>query len=72
MDGPGTVIDAAELGLTGLAYTAGARVAPGRYRRIDAPARDIDLSDVGTLPASFDGRVAVYIPVAPFAIKAAN
>jgi hypothetical protein len=72
MDGPGSVIDAAELGLTGLAYTAGARVTPGRYRRIDAPGRDIDLPDAGILPASFDGRVAVYIPVAPFTIKAAD
>jgi hypothetical protein len=69
MDEPGTVIDAAELGLTGLAYTAGARVTPGRYRRIDAPGRDIDLTDAGTLPASFDGRIALYVRVAPFTIK---
>jgi hypothetical protein len=72
MDGPGTVIDAAELGLTGLAYTAGARVAPGRYRRIDAPARDIDLPEGGMLPASFDGRVALYVRLAQLAIPVAN
>ena len=59
------VIDASELGLTGLAYTAGTHVVPGRYRRIDAPGRDVELTQPGPLPASFDGRVALYIKVAP-------
>jgi hypothetical protein len=57
------VIDASELGLTGLAYTAGAVVPAGRYRRIDAPGRDVELAGPGALPPSFDGRVAVYLPV---------
>ena len=59
------VIDASELGLTGLAYTAGAIVPAGRYRRIDAPGRDVELTDLGPLPPSFDGRVAVYLPIVP-------
>ena len=65
------VIDASELGLTGLAYTAGSHVLPGRYRRIDAPGRDVELAVAGTLPASFDGRIAVYVKAAPFAAQTA-
>jgi hypothetical protein len=57
------VIDASELGLAGLAYTAGAVVPAGRYRRIDAPGRDVELTASGALPPSFDGRVALYLPV---------
>ena len=65
------VIDASELGLTGPTYAAGSHVAPGRYRRIDAPGRDVELTAAGPLPASFDGRVAVYVKVAPFAARTA-
>ena len=65
------VIDASELGLTGLAYTAGTHVAAGRYRRIDVPGRDVELAQAGPLPASFDGRIALYVKVAPFAAQAA-
>ena len=64
------VIDASELGLIGLAYTAGSHVTPGRYRRIDPPGRDVELTAAGRLPASFDGRVALYVKVAPFAAQA--
>ena len=65
------VIDAAEMGLTGLAYMAGAQVPAGTYRRIDAPGRDVELTAPGRLPASFDGRIAIYIKVAPLAVKVA-
>jgi hypothetical protein len=65
------VVDASELGLTGLAYTAGTHVAPGRYVRIDAPGRDVELTAAGPLPASFDGRVALYVKIAPFAAQTA-
>ena len=65
------VIDADEMGLTGLAYTAGSQVPAGTYRRVDAPGRDVELPDVGRLPASFDGRVAIYVKVAPFAAQVA-
>jgi hypothetical protein len=65
------VVDASEMGLTGLAYTAGTQVAPGRYRRIDAPGRDVEMAASGPLPASFDGRIALYVKVAPFAAQAA-
>jgi hypothetical protein len=64
-------IDAAEIGLNGVAYTAGSRVAPGKYRRVDAPGRDVELPGGGILPASFDGRVAVYVKVTPFSAEAA-
>jgi hypothetical protein len=40
-------------------YVAGQRVLPGRYRQIDCE-REILLEDEDVLPASFDGRVAVY------------
>jgi hypothetical protein len=66
------VIDASELGLTGLAYTAGATVPAGRYRRIDAPGRDVELAAPGVLPPSFDGRIAVYLPVVPSYARGAD
>jgi hypothetical protein len=66
------VIDASELGLTGLAYTAGAVVPAGRDRRVDAPGRDVELTVVGVLPPSFDGRVAVYLPLVPSVGRDAN
>ena len=65
------VIDAAEMGLTGLAYQAGAQVPPGTYRRVDAPGRDVELPVGGRLPASFDGRVALYVKVARFMTQVA-
>ena len=65
------VIDASELGLTGVAYTAGSRVPAGRYRRVDASGRDVEMAEAGPLPASFDGRVALYVKVAPFEAHAA-
>ena len=58
-------MDATEFGLTGSAYVAGSWVPAGRYRRIDAPGRDVQLADAGVLPASLDGRVAIYVPTAP-------
>lgn len=64
-------IDANEIGLNGVAYTAGSHVAAGKYRRVDAPGRDVDLTGGGMLPASFDGRVAVYLKVTPFSAQAA-
>ena len=66
------VIDASEFGLTGLAYTAGAVVPAGRYRRLDAPGRDVELTVVGALPPSFDGRIAVYLPIVASFAQGAN
>lgn len=72
IDKLGYVIDASELGLTGLAYTAGALVPAGRYRRIDAPGRDVEMAAPGALPPSFDGRVALYLPVVPSFARGAD
>ena len=58
------VIDASELGLAGELYTAGSRVPPGRYRRIDGPPREYVFPAGGVLPPSFDGQVALYMPLA--------
>jgi hypothetical protein len=58
------VIDAAELGLEGAVYTAGERVPPGRYRRVDGSPREYVFPAGGVLPPSFDGQVALYVPVA--------
>ena len=57
------VIDASEFGLTGDLFTAGSRVPPGRYRRLDASHREYVLPEGGVLPPSFDGQVALYAPV---------
>ena len=56
-------IDASELGLSGDLYTAGSRVPPGRYRRVDAAHRELLLPEGGVLPPSFDGQVALYAPI---------
>ena len=53
-------IDASEIGLSGMVYTAGTRVPPGRYRRVDRWSREIDLPGGGVLPPSFDGQIALY------------
>jgi hypothetical protein len=48
----------------GRVYLAGQRVAPGRYRRVEpADGRMIELERWDALPASLDGRVAVYLRV---------
>ena len=48
----------------GRVYLAGQRVAPGRYRRVEpADGRTIELARWDVLPASLDGRVAVYLRV---------
>jgi hypothetical protein len=48
----------------GSVYLAGQRVAPGRYRRVEpADGRTIELDRSDVLPASLDGRVAVYVRV---------
>jgi hypothetical protein len=44
-------------------YVAGSRAPAGRYRRLDAPGRDVVLAEPGRLPPSFDGRVALYAPL---------
>lgn len=65
------MVDGAEFGLTGPLFSASTLVPAGKYRRIDAPGREIVLSDPGHLPASFDGRVAVYARIlARFALTA--
>ena len=43
-------------------YTAGQVVPPGRYRDPDR-GRQIILEIEGSLPASLDGRVAVYVSI---------
>lgn len=57
------VIDATELGFRGELYTAGTRVPPGRYRRVDGGSREYVFPEGGVLPPSFDGQVALYVPV---------
>jgi len=55
-----------------LVYVAGHIAPPGRYRRVDAPAgRTIVLEQPDVLPASLDGRVAVYARLAT-ALRAAS
>jgi hypothetical protein len=54
------LIDANELGLPGTVHTAGTTVPPGRYRRVDRWAREIELPNGGVLPPSFDGQIALY------------
>src|SRR5438045_2143221 len=45
-------------------YLAGHLAPPGRYRRVDPPdGRIVVLERADVLPASLDGRVAVYAPV---------
>jgi hypothetical protein len=58
------VIDASELGMIGELFTAGSRVPPGRYRRVDGSPREFVFPAGGVLPPSFDGQVALYMPVA--------
>ena len=58
------MIDAAELGFEGTLYTAGSQVPPGRYRRVEGSEREVVFPDGGVLPPSFDGRIALYSPVA--------
>jgi hypothetical protein len=59
------VIDATEVGLTGVLYVAGSYAPPGRYRRVGPITREVDLPEGGRLPASFDGAVALYARVPP-------
>jgi hypothetical protein len=45
-------------------YLAGQRVGPGRYRRVEpADGRTFEIERADTLPASLDGRVAVYVRI---------
>jgi hypothetical protein len=57
------LIDATELGLPGVLYAAGGLAPAGRYRRIEGHPREVVLTEPGRLPASFDGRVALYARV---------
>lgn len=41
-------------------FIAGQKVAPGRYRLVGSQ-RDVCLDREDTLPASLDGKVAVYV-----------
>ena len=45
-------------------YIAGQKVKPGRYRLVGS-SRAIEISIEDTLPASLDGRVAVYVSETP-------
>jgi len=54
------MIDASEMGLPGTVHTAGMKVPPGRYRRVDRWARELELPAGGVLPPSFDGQIALY------------
>ena len=54
------MIDASEMGLPGSVHTAGTKVPPGRYRRVDRWSRELLLPEGGTLPPSFDGQIALY------------
>ncbi len=58
------MVDGAEIGIAGNLFQAGTFVPAGTYRRVDAPGRDIVLAHPDRLPASFDGRVALYLPMA--------
>jgi hypothetical protein len=57
------LIDATEFGLPGVLYAAGGLAPAGRYRRIEGDGREVVLTESGRLPASFDGRVALYARV---------
>ena len=61
------MIDATEVGMTGVLYVAGSYAPPGRYRRVGASSREVDLPEGGRLPPSFDGSVALYARVPPTA-----
>jgi hypothetical protein len=54
------MIDAAEIGLSGVLYVAGRHAPPGRYRRVTGAPREVELLEGGRLPPSFDGQVALY------------
>jgi hypothetical protein len=54
------IIDANEIGLPGPVHTAGTKVPPGRYRRVDRWSREVELPAGGVLPPSFDGQIALY------------
>ena len=65
------MVDGSEFGMVGPFFAAGTLVPAGKYRRIDMPGREVDLSASGHLPASFDGRVAVYARISmSFALTA--
>lgn len=57
------MIDATEFGLTGVMYRAGMVAPAGRYRRFDKHGRELELAAADVLPPSFDGTVALYVPV---------
>jgi hypothetical protein len=54
------MIDAAEVGLSGVLYVAGRHAPPGRYRRVTGAPREVEVTEGGRLPPSFDGQVALY------------
>jgi hypothetical protein len=60
-------IDASEMGLPGMVFTAGEKVPPGRYRRVEGWGREVVLPRGGVLPPSFDGQVALYLRAAQIA-----
>jgi hypothetical protein len=53
--------DTREYGVPGIAFTAGTKVPPGRYRRVGGWGREVELPQGGHLPPSFDGQVAIYV-----------
>jgi len=57
------VIDGAEIGIAGSLFQAGTFVPAGTYRRVDAPGCDVVLERPDRLPASFDGKIALYLPM---------
>ncbi len=58
------VLDGIEFGIAGPVYLAGRLVPAGRYLRVEGWGPEVALTAPGLLPPSFDGRVAIYQPVA--------
>jgi hypothetical protein len=51
-------------------YLAGHGAPPGCYRRVEPPdGRIVELQKSDVLPASLDGRVAVYVRVQPAQVR---
>ncbi len=51
-------------------FTPGQVVPAGRYTRVDSlPAREVELSESGRLPASLDGKVALYRRLPDFLVS---
>lgn len=58
------MLDVHEVGLSdGRIFQAGDVAPPGEYTRVDRPGKTIILTRLDYLPASFDGTVALYVPV---------